>query len=400
MKILQINAVNGILSTGRNCSEIAEYINKTDDECYTVYSDGTDTVKSIKIGGRVESKLHALMSRLMGLQGYYSRKSTLKVIRLIKDFKIDIVHLNNLHSNNINLIKLLEFLSKNNIATVVTLHDCWFYTGKCMHYTVNNCYRWKTGCSQCTRLKEGNTSWFLDRTSKMWKDKKRCFQSIPRLAVIGVSDWITNEATMSFLSQAQVIKRVYNWVDLDVFKRVDISDLKTKIRINNEHIILSVANGWSDNKGLSSIINLAKTLEDNYKIILVGNVPNIGLPKNIIHIQATNSVEELVSYYSLADVFLQMSKEETFGKVVAEALACGTPIVTNRHTANPELASEYCGIVVDTDEIGDFKKAINNIIYNKEKYSRDSCRNYAVENFNKNDCIEQYIGVYRELLSI
>ena len=80
-------------------------------------------------------------------------------------------------------------------------------------------------------------------------------------------------------------------------------------------------------------------------MLLVGNMPKISLPKNVISVAATDSVNELVKYYNAADVFLQLSEEETFGKVVAEALACGTPVVTNGYTANPELVNASCGCI-------------------------------------------------------
>jgi hypothetical protein len=134
----------------------------------------------------------------------------------MKKLKPDIVHLQNLHGNYINLKRLLTYLGENDIPTVLTLHDCWFFTGMCCHYTVDKCYKWENECFECPQLHKENKSWFFDRTRKIFNDKKKWFCSIPRLAVIGVSDWITNEAKRSFLFSA-LIWRYLNLLIIPIY---------------------------------------------------------------------------------------------------------------------------------------------------------------------------------------
>lgn len=179
MRVLQVNAVNAIRSTGRNCDEMSYYIKVHDGGCFTAYSDGPHTENSYRISSVFECKKHAILSRITGLQGYFSPKSTARLIDIIKEVNPDIVNLGNLHANYLNIIQLLEFLAENNIPTVLVLHDCWPFTGKCTHYTVKGCLRWQTGCFDCPSLREDNKSWLFDRTSKMWNDKKRLWLSIP-----------------------------------------------------------------------------------------------------------------------------------------------------------------------------------------------------------------------------
>ena len=90
--------------------------------------------------------------------------------------------MNNLHSNYVNFKILFQYLAKHNIPTVITLHDCWFYTGKCMHYTKINCDKWKTGCNNCPIFKKGNPSWFFDRTKTLWNDKRNIYLNHNNLA--------------------------------------------------------------------------------------------------------------------------------------------------------------------------------------------------------------------------
>lgn len=398
MKVLQINAVSGIRSTGRIVTEISDYLDNNEHEGYIAYSDGIPYKKGYKIGSKIEKKLHGLLSRLFGTQAYFSKYGTKKLLDYINKIEPDIIHLHNLHGNYINLKILIKYIKDNDIPTVITLHDCWFYTGKCTHYTVDNCYKWKTECGKCLRLKKDNKSWFFDRTSKMLIDKKVWFGNIPRLAVVGVSDWITNEAKESILSSATIITRIYNWIDLDVFKPVCTEKLKQSPPFKDKFIILGVASSWSSAKGIDKFIELAENIQDDMIIVLIGNIKNeAALPKNVIHLDETHNINELVEYYSMADVFVNLSLEESFGKVTVEALACGTPAIVFNATANSELVADGCGYVCDSN---DMKEVLYNIITIKTKGKKEyssNCTNFVKMNFNIIERIQDYVKLYEDL---
>lgn len=139
MKILQVNAVYGIKSTGRTCAELTDAIKAHSGESLTACSTQTALADAVCIAPMWECKFHALASRVTGLQGYFSPVSTANLIKLIHSYEPDVVHLRNLHSNYLNLNVLFRFLTSKDIPTVVTLHDCWPYTGKCTHYTAVGC---------------------------------------------------------------------------------------------------------------------------------------------------------------------------------------------------------------------------------------------------------------------
>ncbi len=400
MKIVQINAIGQGLSTGRTCSELQAYINQnTKHTCYTAFAQGAEDQYSIKIGGRFDWKLHGLFSRVFGKQAYFSCRSTKKLLKKLDNINPDVVVLRNLHGNYINLPMLLKYLAKNNIATVTVLHDCWFYTGKCTHYTVDKCYKWQTGCSNCPRLKKDNPSWFFDKTEKMYNDKKALFSAIENLSVVGVSDWITKEAEKSFLNTAKNIIRIYNAVDLNTFSPQNSGEtLREEYNLTNKKVVLGVASGWSNAKGLDIFNSVAKALGDGYIVALVGQMPEEAvLADNVINIPPTKSVEELAKLYSMANVFVTTSLEESFGKVSAEALACGTPIVCFDSTANKELVGEGCGYCVAPKDLDAMVAAITNIcVLPKENFTA-VCRAYAQENFDKEKNIKQYISLFEKV---
>ena len=401
MKVLQINAVNKISSTGRTCYEMSEFLNANGHSCITAYSKGVSVNSNNEfiIGSNIDTKVHGLLSRLTGKQGYFSFFATKKLLKFMDEYNPDVVVLRNLHGNFINLPMLLKYLAKKDIATVIVLHDCWFFTGKCCHYTLQNCYKWKDVCGICPQLKKYNKSWFFDRTSTMFRDKKRLLGQIPRLAVVGVSDWILNEAKKSpVFKTAKMFKRVYNWIDIETFSQKNSDSLRENLGLTNKKVVLSVAGGWNKEKGIDTVIEIAKNLNEDEKYILVGVVDDIDLPQSVINIPAINSPEELATYYSLADVFVQPSLQETFGKVSAEALACGTPMVCFNSTANPELVCDGCGAAVEAVDTGSMLFKIRNIFsQDKAKYS-EKCLNFAKFNFNKNTNLQEYMELFEEVL--
>lgn len=398
MKVLQINAIYKNGSTGRTVWELNNYLTENGIESFTASPKPQGNDDCYLIGDKLDWKKHALFSRVFGLQGYYSKNSTKQLIEHIKRISPDIVHLHNLHGNYINLDELFSYLSKNDIPTVLTLHDCWFYTGKCAHYTMAKCQKWKTGCHNCEKLRTDNRSWFFDRTKKMYNDKKAYYESVPRLAVVGVSDWITNEAKQSVLKCAKVISRVYNWIDLNTFcPSENALKKKAELGLESKYMILGVASIWSDKKGLSTFLELSKHLAEDEKIVLVGNLNAENLPDNIISVPNTDDVKELVDIYSSADVFLQLSLEETFGKVVAEALACGTPIVSVNSTANAELVNDSCGKVVEGNDALEILKAFREIKANGKEFYFENCRKFAQENFSLEKNAQQYVEIYKSI---
>lgn len=397
MRIMQINAVCANLSTGRTTKEFALSLQARGHETSVVYSEGVlDYSEGYHMKNRVDKKIHALCSRVTGLVGYFSKRETRKLLRYISEWRPDIVRLGNLHGNFIHIPLLLKFLSEKEIAVEVTLHDCFWFTGKCCHYTITGCYRWKGQCGKCPRVHRDNKSWFFDRTKKMLWEKKTYFNSMKKLAVIGVSKWVTEQAKQSLLSEASYVGHIYNWIDVGLFKYTP-SDVRLTLGLKDKFIVLGVSSAWSFAKGLGDFIALAKELEE-VVFVMLGKMNESDLPSNIISLPPTDSIGKLVEIYSMADVFFNPSIEETFGKVTAEALACGTPAIVYDTTGSPELIGENCGFVVELNDLEAVKNSIRNIMHKGKASYSQYCREFAVNNFEKEKNIEKRLNIYKKIL--
>lgn len=399
MKIVQINAVYEYSSTGRTTKEMHLSFLERGFQSFVFCTNHQDKENFIfKIGGKVDYNLHALFSRIIGLQGYFSYIPTIKLLKQLGEIHPDVVILRNLHANYIHLPLLLKYLAKYDIPTVVVLHDCWLFTGHCCHYTEDGCYKWQIECNNCAILHKYNKSLFFDFSRKIFRDKQVLFGQIKRLAVIGVSNWVINEAKSSLLGQAKLLQRIYNWVDLEIFKPYHTDEFRKTLGVNEQFVVLGVAQSWSEQKGLSLFISIAQEFKD-IKVILIGAISvQQELPDNLISVGIVNDVRHLVQYYSMADVFINPSIQETFGKVSAEALACGTPVIANDATASPELVGD-CGYVVHNNNPHEIFAAIAAVREHGKEYYTDKCVSRAQKMFNREVNLEDYIKVCTELMS-
>ena len=401
MKVLQINTVVDFGSTGRTVSELAYSINLNGDECYCAYGQKKSSLKnSFKIGTRLENHLHNIGSRIFGKQGYFTVWGTKSLIRYIETIQPDVIHLRNLHGNYLNLKILFNYLSKANVPVVWTLHDCWAFTGKCAHYTNVECYKWQTHCFDCPQVKKYPPSLFFDRSEMMFSDKKKWFTSVNNMTIITVSHWLAREAEKSFLSKYPIIP-IYNWINQEIFKPGS-SNLVEKYGISkNKFVILGISAGWGNNNTkLSDFIDLSKLITSDMQLILVGGEKEPGcIPKYIKHLPYINNVEELAQIYSLADVYVHLSVEDTFGKVIAEAMSCGTPAIVYNSTACPEIIGKGCGYVVEKRDISGIYKALLKIKKNgKQKYSA-KCIQHVSDNFDYKRNTGRTIQLYKSLLN-
>ena len=392
MKVVQINAICGSGSTGKICLSVSNLLNKNGIANWIIYSTGdSDYSNAIKANCDLYIKFQALFSRIFGNYGFTSYCATKKIVRILEHLKPDVVHLHNLHSHNCNIGQLLDYLRKKKIKVFWTFHDCWTFTAYCPHFTMVKCDKWKHECNDCPQIK--NYSWFFDRSKYLFNEKKRLFQGLD-LTIITPSQWLANLVKQSFLKDYPV-KVINNGIDLSVFKPTE-SDFRKKNGLIGKKIVLGVAFGWGERKGLDVFIELARLLSDEYRIVLVGTDDNVDkqLPSSIISIHRTQNQKELAEIYTAADVFANPTREEVLGLVNVESLACGTPVVTFRTGGSPECIDETCGAVVDCNDIDAMECEIRKIC-EEQPYSVDACLNRA-KKFNMNDRFEEYVELYKK----
>lgn len=401
MNIVQLNTTYGDAdSTGRNVKELHNCFKENGHSSYVFVNKITDLDRNLPdcvqlFSNDVDEKIHAFLSRLTGLQGYYSTASTRRLISQISALNPDAVVLNVLHSNCINFNLLFDYLSKNNIATIFVLHDCFFFTGHCCHYTDVHCDRWMKECGHCPSKRKWNKSLFFDRSKKSLQDKKKWYALISKIGVICVSEWMKRQAELSILKETN-ITTIYNWVDLSVFKYTGVLP-KIIPQNKGKYIGVCVASYWDNDKGADAILELSYQLPE-MTIIVIGRAEGLFNDRsNIFKAGVIKDTAEMAKYYSMADVFLNPSMQETFGKTTAEAIACGTPVVAYETTACTELVDVSRGELAHLGNKQDYINKVKKVLNNGKDSYRVNTRIFAEENFDGNKNMKKYIDFIRKL---
>jgi len=353
-----------------------------------------DKSSEFSFGFYLENLLHAILGRFTGLYGFFSIFGTIQLINILKKEKPEILHLHNLHLWNINIPMLFSYIKKNNIPVVWTLHDCWAFTGKCTHFTMVGCEKWMDECHDCPQCNKYPKS-FIDSSKVLYRFKRKWFTGIKKITIVTPSKWLSALVKQSYLKEYNTIV-INNGIDLNIFKPRK-SNFREEYNCKDKIILLGVAFGWGREKGLDIFVELSKVLDDKYQIILVGIDDNIKLklPQNIISISRLQNQEKLAEIYTASDIFINPTREEVFGLVNIESLACGTPVITFKSGGSPECIDTSCGIVVDKDDINEMIKAIETLSNNKidEKLCIERARLY-----NRSEKNRQYIELYKKMI--
>lgn len=396
MRILQINSVCGVGSTGRIATDIYGLVQDQGHDCVIAYGRGKapETIKTIKIGSRCDKYVHGAITRIFDAHGFGSYMATKRLLEKINAYKPDIIHLHNLHGYYVNIKLLFDYFKEANIPLVWTLHDCWAFTGHCSHFDHAGCTKWITGCFSCPLKRDYPAGLCFDNSKWNYEQKKKLFTQVRQMTLVAPSKWLATMVKQSFLRNYNV-RVINNGIDLSIFKPAT-SKFRQQYGINGKFLILGVANAWGTKKGYTYFIELAQQLEKDEAIAMVGLSENQKrtLPANIIGIKRTNNATELAEIYTAADVFLNPTLDETFGLVNIEALACGTPVITFNTGGSPETIDESCGFITAEKSITEIRASINKLKSNK--IDSASCTARAAF-FDKRVCFEGYLELYKDL---
>lgn len=396
-KLVQINVVcNG--STGKIMCDIAKKAEKDGFKSYIFYGRGNPNkeLNCTRIGNNPSTYFHVFLTRFFNKHGHGSYFATKKLVRELKKITPDIIHLHNIHGYYINYKVLFNYLKTSKAKKIWTLHDCLAFTGHCSHFTAIKCDRWKKICYSCLQVRDYPKSWFYDTSKKEYLFKKKIFSNVPNMTIVTVSNWLENLVRQSFLKEYK-ITTITNGLNLEIFNPDYDERIKEKYNIpKHQKILLGVSSIWDKRKGLDLFYELSLIIPDNYVIVLVGlNKEQIKkLPTKIVGIERTDNQKELVKLYSIADVFVNPSLEETFSLVTIEAMACGIPAVVCNTSAIKDLIVDNVGLVVDKYSSKDYLEKVNKILTRNKNYYIPYLENHVLK-YTEELSINEYLNLYR-----
>ena len=395
MRVTQINTVYESGSTGRTTKELHDALLEKGIESFVIFGVGKRRSDShiFRSQTKFEYIINNFFSRLLGIEGFLAFLSTHRIIKFLKIIKSDIVHLRNLHGHYVNIPKLFKYLRKENCKVVMSLHDLWMFTGACPSPYLHNCEKWKTRCSNCPAKHDYPSSWLFDFSKRKQLRKQHSLLSIKdKLTVVGVSQWTKKMVDVSNLGLATTF--IYNWIDVNKFFPEKIKNKSSQIEL------LCVSAVWEKNsEKYNNLLFIANALPPEYHITMVGHCDfnnKRQLPKNISALPLSD-IDNLITLYSRSDLFLHLSHSDTFGKVIAESLACGTPVIAFDVTAMSEMIENGCGFKVKPFDLNQYINAIKSY-KKKDSHTILKCRESCLKRFSFEN-ITKTVFLYEEILN-
>ena len=334
MKVLLINSVCGIGSTGKIVGGLAEEFAAQGHEAVIAYGrDGRVPERfqpyAHRIGTDLDVKISAFRTRLLDDHGFANKSATREFLKWADSYDPDLLWLHNIHGYYIHVGLLFDWIkSRPQMRMKWTLHDCWAFTGHCAHFAFAKCDKWKTGCHHCPEKGTYPGSILRDNSRCNYLMKKTAFTGVRDMSLIVPSQWLADLVKESFLAEYPMEVR-YNTINTDLFRPTP-GNFREKHGLEDKTVILGVASVWTDRKGYGDFLKLRKLLDRRYAIVLVGlNKKQMeDLPEGILGISRTHDARELAEIYTAADLFFNPTYEDTYPTVNLEAQSCGTRVIT------------------------------------------------------------------------
>ena len=332
------------------------------------------------------------------------------VVRRIKKWKPDVIHLHNLHGGWVDL-KALALLSQH-YPVIFTLHDEWILTGHCG--STLDCTGWQTGCTECP---------YLDRyvqikrpiTEKLRKEKERFLTMLAdnHSVLVSPSNWLKERVVAAGVWKKKELVVVPNGIDLEPFKTLDKNKTALRKELNlpiDEKLVFFVADGGSQNsvKGFSDIrdmLNFQHGFARKFTLVVAGDAI---AQREIININNVTVIkvgylyrEQLLKYYAAVDLFLYPTKADSFGLVIAEAMASALPIITTAVDAIPELVQhEVTGLLVRKNDPTMLFQAMTDFLNGKYDYDKmgQAARERIFECYGVTHMVNNYIELYQKTI--
>lgn len=227
-------------------------------------------------------------------------------------------------------------------------------------------------------------------------------------AVTCVSEFLYHTTIREF-APSKPIEVIYNFVDVNEYKRVENIELRRKYARDNEKIITHVSNFRPVKRVEDIVIAFSRIRKEvPSKLLLIGDGPDMpkveallkkfDLSKDVYCLGEQSSIAELLS---ISDLFLMTSESESFGLAALEAISCEVPVVCYSVGGLKEFVIDgITGFACEfgnVDELVFFSKKILENEQLRKKLGKQG-RELVLEKFDKKIILPKYLQLFENLI--
>lgn len=296
----------------------------------------------------------------------------------IKNYSYFDIYIKNLKQSNINDFDLIHTIDetgdnfyKKNKPFVVT----------CLHSPFDNYYY-----KYCSIKQKLFYKFFL------YNAMRKSFVKANK--IIAISEYTKKSIQKTF--GPLDIQVIYNGIDTDKYKPKRNESHKGKIRL------LFVGN-LIKRKGADLLPRIIEKLNDRFELYYTSGLRTKNqFNQKRMYPLGKLSEAKLIEEYQKCHIFLFPSRLEGFGYSVAEAMACGKPVITTNCSSLPELIiNKKGGFLCERDNINDFVNKIQFLSLNKYVTNKMGLfnRKRIMQKFNIKNMEKKYEKLYDGLLA-
>ena len=339
MKVLHVNALELHGGAARAVQRLHHALLDTGIDSHILVAEKvTDDPTVSSLSSYFQSLKMKLRIKLdqLPLRRYPKRQATLftpntlpssSIIHHINAQNADVIHL---HWIGFGMIRIEE-LANIQAPVIWTLHDNWAFTGGC--HVMWECEKYRNSCGACPNLGSDDED---DLSRWVYTRKLQSYRNIHDLAVIAPSRWMHQCALKSSLLGDKKLLTLPNIIDTLQFSPLTMSDARATLGLPlHKKLILFGAIGATHdiNKGFDKLHTVFSHMDSgaiDIEIIIFGSEkPEVAFsskyPMRFMgHIGSDKALQKL---YSAVDLLVSPSRQEAFGQIPCEAMACGTPAV-------------------------------------------------------------------------
>lgn len=206
--------------------------------------------------------------------------------------------------------------------------------------------------------------------------------------------------------EPEKVHLVRNGYDPTVFypDESSVAEVLTRFDIDGDYDdIVSFAGKFAHFKGIDILLNAAALYErDGVATIIAGDGELFGemtaLAKELglrhVHFVHNQPHDVLRHLYSCATVSLLTSRNEPFGLVAIEALACGAPVIASGEGGPLDIITPEVGLLLQSENPDDLAREVQLVLDGDIDFDREEVARYALENYSQDVSIGELIALY------
>lgn len=415
MKIVIVNTKQNGGGAAIAASRLFEALRKRGADVHFIVAEGEGgdgvTVLSGSFLGKLRYKCAFLLERVgiwvsnkLSRRGLFEvstarfgmRISGLKTVR-----EADIIHLHWVNQGMLSVGEIKRLVASGR-QVVVTPHDMWYCTAICHHSF--GCMRFTERCCFCRFLASPSER---DLAARVWAGKAGMFNN--RVGVVALSQWIRERIAASAVTGECVCRVIPNSVDCSVYNRgYDRRSVRERYGIAAEGkvVIFGAAKLNDPIKGSGMLFDAIGRCRyrEEITLLLFGNIKGDDdflnrIPCRHVYVGSIYDEAEKAALYAASDIAAVPSHYETFGQVIAEALACGTPALAFDNGGQRDIIEHgRNGWLAAYPDIDDMTRGLEWLVEN----CGEEIRRYAAESvekrFSPDSVALRHIDFYNELL--